>query len=388
MNKTRRVALLGSTGSIGRSTLEVMARHPDRFRAVCLAAGRNMDLLVEQIQRFRPTSVAVRGREDGEMLKRRFADLRVFHGGEGLEDLVGEAQVDTVVAATDGTSALRATLRSIRLNRRLCLANKETLVAAGDLVNRELERNSGELIPIDSEQSAIFQSLGENRRENLRRVVLTASGGPFHGNPRVDLARISPKEALAHPTWNMGRKITVDSSTLMNKALEVIEAYHLFRLRKDQIDVVIHPQSIVHSLVEFVDASVIAQLGVPDMGIPILFSLSYPERLDSGRTELDLTEIGQLTFYPLDETRFPSIRMAREVLRIGGSAGAVFNAANEVAVDRFLDGRIGFLDIFTVVNEMLDRGEFHVLESVDDVEEVIESTRAKTSELIDRSITK
>jgi 1-deoxy-D-xylulose-5-phosphate reductoisomerase len=292
--------------------------------------------------------------------------------------------VDTVVAAIDGTSSLRAILKAIDNNHRICLANKESLVAAGALVNRSLDRSRAELLPIDSEQSAIFQSIGADSRDSIRRVILTASGGPFFADVKSDLSTVTPEEALAHPTWSMGEKISIDSATLMNKALEIIEAFYLFRLREDQIDVLIHPQSIVHSLVEFIDSSMIAQLSVPDMKIPILYSLGYPDRFDSVSEGLDLGKLGKLDFYEVDTQRFPSIRLARLVLSEGGNSGAVMNSANEVAVQHFLGGQITFSEIFSVVEAVLEESDFHPIQHVEDVVATIESTRAKTVEIIKR----
>jgi 1-deoxy-D-xylulose-5-phosphate reductoisomerase len=313
-------------------------------------------------------------------------------------ELIAEPGVDTMVSAIDGTTALEATLASIKKNHRLCLANKETLVAAGELINEAIDHSHAEILPVDSEQSAIFQCLGTQARlpepamesfcggpglaDSVKRVILTASGGPFFKQSKETFPRITIKEALAHPTWSMGTKITIDSATLMNKALEIIEAFFLFRLKKEQIDVIIHPQSIIHSMVEFIDSSVIAQLSVPDMKLPILYSLSYPQRINLPGQALDFPSLKMLEFFEVDRERFPSIPMAYHALEQGKNAGAVLNAANEVAVDYFLQEKITFNDIFTVVEEIFYHETFYPLHSVDDVNESIEQTKQKTHDYV------
>lgn len=381
------IVLLGSTGSIGRSTLAVIRENRERFRLLALAAGGNTQLLEKQIAEFAPQAVSVRGEKAARGLRERFPGLHVAHGAAGLDDLVSIPGCDCVVAAINGTDGMAAAFQAIRLKRRLCLANKETLVAAGELIEREASSYGAEIIPIDSEQSAIFQCLqGSNR--HVRRVILTASGGPFFGDRVRDFSTITVEQALAHPTWSMGRKITIDSATLMNKALEIIEASHLFNLKPEQIDVVIHPQSVVHSLVEFIDSSVLAQLGVPDMKLPILYSLTHPERVAGSFPSLDLPALRRLDFFAVDSRRFPSIPMAYAVLRQGRNAGAVFNTANEVAVDYFLSGRIGFAAIFSVVERMLERMDLQPLRNLEDVMETIALTRRKTIAHIEAEVMK
>ena len=382
------IALLGSTGSIGRSVLEVLRENRDHFRLVGMAAGSNTQLLERQIREFNPRAVSVKSRKHARELQEAFPKVKMFCGEEGLQEIVALPQADCVIAAINGTDGLPATIQAIRLKRRLCLANKETLVVAGDLINREVSTAAAEIIPIDSEQSAIFQCLSASSRRHLRRVILTASGGPFFKDPHRDFARIPVAEALAHPTWSMGKKITIDSATLMNKALEIIEARHLFELKPEQIDVVIHPQSVVHSLVEFIDSSVLAQLGVPDMKLPILYSLSHPERLAGSCPGLDLPKLGPLEFFPVDRRRFPSIQMAYDVLHRGQNAGAIFNTANEVAVEYYLAGKIDFKSIFAVVGRMLDQGDYHPLNGLGDVQETISLTRIKTIEHIENEVKK
>ncbi len=382
--KSKNIALLGSTGSIGRNSLDVIDANRDRFRLVAIAAGENIKLLQEQIKFFNPDRISVKYKKDADRLKNLFPDKEFYYGDRGIEEIVSDNGIDTVISAISGTSSLAATIISIRNNQRICLANKETLVAAGELINFELNRSRAELIPIDSEQSAIFQSIGANKKEYLRRVILTASGGPFFRRNKREFSQISVKEALTHPTWSMGTKITLDSATLMNKALEIIETYYLFNLNKDQIDVVIHPQSIVHSMVEFIDSSLIAQLSWPDMRIPILYSLSFPERMFFENKGLNLSDLKKLDFYPVDTDKFRSIELAYYVLDMKKNAGAVFNAANEVATESFLKEEISFNDIFDVVETVLHDEKFYPIRSLDDVEETIRDTKNKTANYIKR----
>ena len=397
----KNIVVLGSTGSIGRSTLGVLRENRERFRLLALAAGSNTQLLEKQIVEFAPQAVSVKSRKDALRLQEQFPRLRIGYGPEVLVEVVSLPGADCVVAAINGTDGLAAAFQAIRLKRRLCLANKETLVAAGELIHRESSAYGAEIVPIDSEQSAIFQCLsaserggaatlerGEAALPQVRRVILTASGGPFFCDRKRDFAGITVEEALAHPTWSMGRKITIDSATLMNKALEIIEARFLFSLSPEQIDVVIHPQSVVHSLVEFVDASVLAQLGIADMKLPILYSLTHPERIAASRPSLDLPALGRLEFFAVDRGRFPSIQMAYDVLRQGQNAGAVFNTANEVAVEHFLARKIDFPAIFSVVARMLDCADFHPLHSLDEVLETISLTRERTIAYIKNEVRK
>ncbi len=383
-----RIVVLGSTGSVGRSTMDVLRANRGHFRLLGLAAGDNIRELEKQVAEFAPQAVSVKSPRAARELQEKFPDLKVFHGHEGLDEIVSLPGCDAVVAAITGTDGLQAAFKAVRLGRRLCLANKETLVAAGELINREAAAAGAEIVPIDSEQSAIFQCLAQAPTQAVRRVILTASGGPFFRDRERDLETITVAEALAHPTWSMGRKITIDSATLMNKALEIIEASHLFNLGPEQIDVVIHPQSVVHSLVEFIDASVLAQLGVPDMRLPILVALSHPERIAGALPRLDLPALQRLEFFAADPQRFPSLRLAYDVLRQGRNAGAVFNTANEVAVEYFLAGRIAFTAIFSVVARMLEREEFQPLNCLDDVLQTIALTRKKTIALIENEVMK
>ncbi|GAB2516399.1 1-deoxy-D-xylulose-5-phosphate reductoisomerase [Lysobacter humi (ex Lee et al. 2017)] len=361
----QRIAVLGATGSIGTSALDVIARHPDRLHASVLAAGRDVDGLVACAAVHRPEHVAIADPSRLDDLRRALAAAGVAceaHAGmDAIDALVTEATCDTVVAAIVGAAGLSSTLAAARAGRRIALANKESLVLAGELVMRTARACGATVIPVDSEHSAIFQCLpargdaAARDTSGLRRLVLTASGGPFRGRSRAAMADVTPAQAVAHPKWSMGPKISVDSATLMNKGLEVIEAHHLFGVDADRIDVVVHPQSLVHSLVEFVDGSTLAQLGLPDMRTALAMALGWPDRIASGVGGLDLVAAGgRLDFEPPDHDAFPSLGLAFRALRAGGTAPAVLNAANEVAVDGFLGGRIRFLDIPALVASALD----------------------------------
>ena len=371
----KRISLLGSTGSIGEQTLAVVEAFPERFEVVALAAGGNIRKLVEQVRRFRPARVSVADEAGAAELRNRIgaSDVQIGVGEEGLEAVAIEP-ADLVVAGLVGAVGLRPTLAAVRAGRDIALANKEVMVMAGALVLREIRRRGVRLLPIDSEHSAIFQALEGQRPEDVERLVLTASGGPLRTWTADRLARATVTEALAHPNWNMGRKITIDSATLMNKVLEIIEARWLFEVPPERIEVVVHPQSIVHSLVEFVDGSVLAQLGPPDMRIPIALALTYPERLPLQGRRLNLAAVGSLDFEAPDLERFPALQLGHAALRGSEAAPAVLNAANEVTVDAFLRGMIAFTDIASTNEAVLDthlgrqRGEV-----VRDLEDVMEA---------------
>lgn len=354
-----RVAILGSTGSIGQSALSVVETHSGRVEVVALAAGSNTERLAAQVARFRPQLVST-ATPDG------LADLRarlipgtlprdLLAGPEGLVAAATHADVDLVLCASSGAAGLEAALAAIDHRKTVALANKEVLVMAGALMVEAAARHGVALLPVDSEHNAIHQCLHGRRRDEVQRLVLTASGGPFRTWSDDALARVTPEDALRHPTWRMGRKITVDSATLMNKGLEVIEARWLFDRPADRIDVVVHPQSVVHSMVEFVDGSVVAQLGVTDMRLPIQYAFAYPERWPAPVPPLDLSAMGPLEFAPPDPVRFPCLRLAYEAIRHGGAWPVVLNAANELAVEAFLAGRLRFVDIPAVIAEGLDR---------------------------------
>ncbi|MCL6612173.1 MAG: 1-deoxy-D-xylulose-5-phosphate reductoisomerase [Peptococcaceae bacterium] len=367
------ISILGSTGSIGRQALEVIDLFPDRFAVVGLAAGRNIKVLREQIKKYRPRVVSVSSRDDARLLAEEFGreGCRVLWGDEGLLAAATCPGAHTVLTALTGTAGLMPTLAAIKAGRDIALANKETLVAAGSLVTGLAEKHGVKILPVDSEHSAIWQCLQGSKPGEVEGIILTASGGPFRKQPE-DLSLVTVSMALDHPNWNMGKKITVDSATLMNKGLEVIEARWLFGLDYGRIKVVIHPQSIIHSMVEFVDGSVVAQLGLPDMRLPIQYALGYPRRLPGRLPRLDWNSARELTFDPPDTARFPLLETAYRAGRLGGTAPAVMNAANEVAVEFFLAGRIGFMSIHRVVEEVLGR---HRVSGRPDLEDILEADR-------------
>jgi 1-deoxy-D-xylulose-5-phosphate reductoisomerase len=364
----RTVAILGSTGSIGKTTLEVISAFPDRYRVVALTANRNVDALLEQVDRFQPELAVL---ADGAPPSEGRSSTRLAAGWDAVLEAAAHPDVEIVVNGLVGAAGLEPSLLALEGGRRLALANKESLVVGGPLVMQALERGGGELIPVDSEHSAVFQCLEGAAPESVRRVVLTASGGPFRDRDPLDLAAVTPDEALRHPTWSMGAKITIDSATLVNKALEVVEAHFLFGLDYGQVAVVIHPQSIVHSLVEFRDGSVLAQLGYPTMALPVLYALSYPERIEvADSPSLDLAEIGSLDFEPVLEGRFPAFELGREAALRGGTAPAVFNAASEEAVAAFLQERLCYTGIPDVIRGVLDGHEVEDVTELDVVRRV------------------
>jgi 1-deoxy-D-xylulose-5-phosphate reductoisomerase len=362
------VTVLGATGSIGRRTLELISAFPDQFRVGGLAArGSDVPLVAEQVRAHRPAAVALLDRTAVDRLARELAPPRpeLLAGVEGLAALATDVPADVAVSAMVGAAGLVPTLGAIRAGRTIALANKETLVMAGALMTRAARERGVRLLPVDSEHSALFQCLAGAAPREVSRLVLTASGGPFRGWSRAKLEAVTVEQALRHPTWRMGAKITIDSATLMNKGLEVLEAHWLFGVPFERIDVVVHPQSIVHSMVEFVDRSVLAQLGMPDMGIPILYALTYPERLPCPAPALDLVELGSLTFEAPDEAAFPCLGLARQAGRAGGAAPLVLNAANEVAVAAFLAGRCGFMEVPRLIGDALDTHAGIAVEELD-----------------------
>jgi len=356
----KRLAILGSTGSIGRSALEVVEAHPDRLAVVTLVAGKNAAILAEQVARYRPSFVGVASSAVLDDLKRRLpvgACPEMAVGAEALIAAATHPDVDVVLCASSGTAGLEAALAAIDAGKALALANKEVLVMAGALMVDTARRRGVSILPVDSEHSAIHQCLHGQSTGDVRRLILTASGGPFRLLDRAALARVTPEDALQHPTWRMGRKITIDSATLMNKGLEVIEAHWLFGMSAGAIDVVVHPQSVVHSMVEFCDGSILAQLGAPDMRLPIQYALSYPERWTTPAAPLDVARLGTLEFSPPDLDRFPCLRLAYAALERGGVWPVVLNAANEVAVDGFLSGRVPFGAIAFVIERALEAAD-------------------------------
>jgi 1-deoxy-D-xylulose-5-phosphate reductoisomerase len=364
----RRITVLGSTGSIGCSTLDIVERDPGAYAVEALTANRNVERLVEQARRFRPRLAVVADDAGYRSLKEGLA-------GSGIEAAAGPAavaeaagrKVDFIMAGIVGAAGLAPTLEGVRQGTIVALANKESLVCAGDLMLREIKRSGATLLPVDSEHNAVFQVFDFDQADRVSRIVLTASGGPFRTRTREEMRRVTPEEAVAHPNWRMGAKISVDSATLMNKGLEVIEAFHLFPVKREQVEVVVHPQSVIHSMVEYVDGSVLAQLGTPDMRTPIAFAMGWPRRIPAPSARLDFATLGALTFEAPDTERFPCLKLAYEALAAGGSAPVVLNAANEVAVHAFLDRRIGFLDIAAVVDETLERVAHVAIDALDAV---------------------
>jgi len=393
MTKIQHIAILGATGSIGASTLDVIARHPSRFRVAALTANRQVDELAELCKRHRPDYACIADASQAPRLRERLAGAgvgcKVLAGEAGLVEVASLPDVDCVMAAIVGAAGLRATLAAARAGKKLLLANKEALVVAGPVFMETVRASGAMLLPIDSEHNAIFQCLppfasGELVAKGVRRILLTGSGGPFRSRARAELHRVTPDEACAHPNWVMGRKISVDSATMMNKGLEIIEARWLFGASPEQIQVVVHPQSVVHSMVEYADGSVIAQLGHPDMRTPIAQALAYPERIEAGVTSLDLFHIGLLSFEQPDFERFPALRLAYAALRSGGAAPATLSAANEVAVAAFLEGRLPFLQITAVIEETLNGLPGRALGTLEDVLAADARARARANQIIAR----
>ncbi len=367
----RRIAILGSTGSIGQSTLRVIEALPGRFEVVALAAGRNLELLEAQARRFQPRLVSVADAELAKKLKQCLSNLprrpEVLHGPGGLRAVAAESPANLIVAAVVGVACLEAALAALQAGKLLALANKELLVAGGPLLAAAAAKRKMPLLPIDSEHSAIHQCLRAGRRSELRRLILTASGGPFRDWPPEKLAKVKPEQALRHPTWQMGQRVTLDSATLMNKGFEILEACHLFGLEEAQVEVLIHPQSLAHSLVEFHDGSVLAQLSPADMAMPIQYALTYPERMPHAPAQLDLAAQGRLEFFTADENRYPCLRLARQAGRTGGTAGAILNAADEVAAAEFMKGRLGFPAIADCIEAVLSQIPARPLKQLEDV---------------------
>ena len=380
MSKITRLTVLGSTGSIGKSTLDVVARHPEKYQIIALTAQQQDELLFEQCQRFQPRYAVMLDAAACERLSKRIAvaglEVEVLFGQAALERVSTLPEVDAVMAAIVGAAGMPPTLAAAHAGKKILLANKETLVLAGHLFMEAVHRSGSALLPIDSEHNAIFQALprgytGDMKQSGVSKILLTASGGPFRNTPLEQLEQVTPEQACAHPNWSMGRKISVDSASMMNKGLEVIEAHWLFNASADDIQVVVHPQSVIHSMVQYVDGSVLAQLGNPDMRTPIAYALAYPERIAAGVAPLDLFAIAKLDFVAPDFTRFPCLGLAYQALRAAGTTPALLNAANEIAVEAFLDGRIAFLDIPRLIEAVLgkvSRAEVKVLQDVLDAD--------------------
>ncbi len=370
----KNIVLLGSTGSIGTNTLDIVERFPLEFRVIGLTAGSNDDKLEAQIRRFRPAFAALANAAAAARLRERCADLpvQILSGNDGVIQVAQAADAELIVSAIVGGAGLVPTLAAIRAGKQIALANKEPMVMAGALMQAEAKKHHVRIFPVDSEHSAIFQSLEGHRREDVKRIILTASGGPLWDFTREQLQDVGPERALQHPNWKMGSKITIDSATLMNKGLEVIEARWLFDIPDTQIEVLIHRESIIHSLVEYSDRSVIAQLGLPDMRTPISYAMRYPERMPLELPSLDLTEVSKLTFFKPDHYRFPCLRLGYEALQIGGTMPATMNAANEVAVEAFLQNGIRFLDIPDIIRSTM---ESHAPRQIDDLADALEADR-------------
>jgi len=381
--REKRVTILGSTGSVGRSTLDLIRRNPDRFRIEALTANSSVGALAAQAREIGARR-AVIARQD------RYRELKEALAGTGIEVAAGPEAVveaasgpaDLVMSAIVGAAGLAPTLEAIRRGLVVALANKETLVCAGDLMMSEISRHGATLLPVDSEHNAIFQVLDVEQRAGVERIILTASGGPFRTRSRALMAEVTPEQAVAHPNWSMGAKISVDSATMMNKGLELIEAHHLFAMPEASIEILVHPQSVIHSMVAYRDGSVLAQLGQPDMRTPIAYSLAWPQRMTAPVERLDLVSIGSLAFEAPDPERFPALRLARDALRAGGSAPTVLNAANEVAVQAFLDRRCRFLDICGAVEQVLEALPPIALESLDQVGEIDRAARRRADEIL------
>ena len=356
----KRIAVLGSTGSIGTQTLDVISRYPGEFEVEVLTAGNNVRLLEQQARKFMPNAVVIGNEGHYHLLRDSLRDVpvKVYAGEDAIEQIVTGSNIDMVVAGMVGYSGLRPTISAVNAGKRIALANKETLVVAGEIIRKLMKESGSRIIPVDSEHSAIFQCLAGEAGNPVEKITLTASGGPFLNLTASELQKVKPHEALKHPNWEMGNKVTVDSASLMNKGLEVIEARWLFDLSPDRIDVIIHPQSVIHSFVHFADGSVKAQLGMPDMRVPILYALTYPDRFVSDLPKLDLQKCPSLSFLTPDTGRFRNLALAYRALHEGGNMPCILNAANEIAVNAFLSGRIGFLQMSDVVEHAMEKTEY------------------------------
>lgn len=377
------VTVLGSTGSIGCSTLDLIGREPEKYTVKALTANSNVAELAKQAIEFNAEMAVIADESKLDDLKSALADTNtIAAAGKTALNEAADMPADWVMSSIVGAAGLRPTLTAVRRGATIALANKECLVCAGEFMMEQVDAHKATLLPVDSEHNAIFQVFDFDEVDKVDKITLTASGGPFWNRDVKDLTDITPAEAVKHPNWSMGAKISVDSATMMNKGLELIEAYYMFPVEKDQLDIIIHPQSIIHSMVSYIDGSVLAQLGTPDMRIPISYTLGWPHRVATPSKKLDLTEIGKLEFIKPDEVKFPSIPITREVLQKGGSAPTILNASNEVAVSAFLKGEIGFLDIAKVVSHTLDKITVHHMNSLSDVHDVDEEARKVTGEII------
>jgi len=382
------IAVLGSTGSIGRSTLEIVDLLSHRFNVTGLAAGRNSDLLSSQIKKFKPEIVSLEKESDADILKAQFSDnsIHFLYGQEGTEEIARYKDADIIVAAITGINGLRSTIAAVKSGKKVALANKESMVVAGSLIQKMAKKTGAQIFPVDSEHSGVFQCLAKEDKINVKKVILTASGGPFFQSTKEEMNNSTIEDALNHPRWEMGEKVTIDSATMMNKGLELIEARWFFDLQPDQLDVLIHPQSIVHSLVEMRDGSVIAQLSQTDMKIPIQYALTYPDREEAPLPPLDLSKIKALEFYNVDKKKFPMLGLAREALSEGNSAPVTLNAANEVAVKAFLEKKISFSDIYFIINTIMKNHKTEHVDILDDILSVDRETKLRTRNLLEQRL--
>ncbi|HEY3390280.1 MAG TPA: 1-deoxy-D-xylulose-5-phosphate reductoisomerase [Prolixibacteraceae bacterium] len=382
----KNIAILGSTGSIGQQALEVIDNNPDRFSVEVLTAYNNVDLLIKQAEKFHPNVVVIGNEEKYDFVKNALAgeDIKVYAGAAALAQVVEMGSIDLVLTAMVGYSGLIPTINAIKAKKQIALANKETLVVAGDLINRLAIENKVDILPVDSEHSAIFQCLAGEYMNPVEKVIITCSGGPFHGKDKKTIDSVTPKDALKHPNWDMGAKITIDSASLMNKGFEVIEAKWLFGLKPEQIEVVVHPQSIVHSMVQFCDGSIKAQLGLPDMRLPIQYAFSFPERICNSFPRLNFADFSTLTFSAPDTKIFRNLALAYEALQKGGNLACILNAANEIVVEAFLQGKIAFPDIWNVNEQIMQKSTFISTPTLDDYIATDCEARAYASEMVSR----
>ncbi|MCJ7580209.1 MAG: 1-deoxy-D-xylulose-5-phosphate reductoisomerase [Candidatus Aminicenantes bacterium] len=382
------IAVLGSTGSIGRSTLEIVDLLSHRFKVIGLAAGRNSELLSSQMKKFKPEIVSLEKESDANNLRAQFFDdsIQVLYGQEGAEEIARYKDVDIIVAAITGINGLRSTIAAVKSGKKVALANKESMVVAGSLIQKMAKKSGAQIFPVDSEHSGVFQCLAKEDKINVKRVILTASGGPFFQSTKEEMDNSTIEDALNHPRWKMGEKVTIDSATMMNKGLELIEARWLFDIQPEQLDVLIHPQSIVHSLVELRDGSMIAQLSQTDMKIPIQYALTYPEREESPLPPLDLSQIKALEFYDVDKEKFPMLELARQALNEGDSAPVTLNAANEVAVKAFLERKISFSDIYLIISTIMRNHKTKHVDNLEDIFSVDRETKLKTRNLLEQRL--
>ena len=385
----KKITILGSTGSIGLNALSVIEKNPQRFQVEALAAGRNIKLLNKQIEKFKPKVVSVSTKESAYKLRETLnakSKVKIFYDEEGLKDIASFPSADIVISAISGSAGLIPTIAAIEAGKDIALANKETMVMAGDIVTKKAIKKGVKIIPVDSEHSAIFQCLEGYNNRNIRRIILTASGGPFLNFTRKELEKVNLSQTLRHPKWKMGKKITIDSASMMNKGLEVIEAKWLFNVDIGDIDVLIHPQSIVHSMVEFIDGAFLAQMGVPDMKIPIAYALTYPERIMNDLPSLNLAKTGNLEFFKPDKKKFPCLGIAYVACLCGGTAPAVLNAADEIAVSAFMENKIRFIDLPEIIEKILSRHDSIKDPSLDDILQADLWARKETKKIVGRII--